>query len=117
MRILPSLPPRCLSRASLSPADGTVKTLSVVATCSSGGGGQISAGGVFAQGFLEAAGGKKVLIVNKGNTAQSITFVGATGGSWTYIDESTAYGPAATIAVPADTWTIAPYGLGILRLP
>ena len=93
-----------------------VKNLDVVATCSTGGGGQIISGGVYAQAFLEGDGGKKVIVVNKGNTPQDVTYVGATGGAWMYIDESTGFGPAVTTTLAADTWTLAPFGLGILRL-
>ncbi len=102
------------------PCYDVVKRLVVQATCSTGGGAQLNAtDGVFAQAFVESAsmgGGRKVLVVNKGSAPAAITLAGATGGSWLYIDESTAYGPAATTTLTADTWTLAPYGLGIVRL-
>ena len=102
------------------PCFGTVKRLVVEATCSTGGGAQLnSTNGVYAQGFVESAGSggaKKVLVVNKGSSPADVTLAGATGGSWQYIDESTAYGPAATATLAADTWTLAPYALGLLRL-
>ena len=102
------------------PCYDVVKRLVVEATCSTGGGAQLNAtDGVFAQAFVESAssgGGRKVLVVNKGSAPADVTLAGATGGSWQYIDESTAYGPAATTTLAADTWTLAPYGLGIVRL-
>ena len=100
------------------PCYGTVKHLDVQATCSSGGGGQVLAGPVYAQAFAEAAGAgaRKILIVNKDSTAQNATLVGAAGGTWTYVDESTSYGPAASTTLTADTFQLAPYALGVLRL-
>lgn len=94
----------------------------VVAQCTTGGGSASGGGGegppVYAQAYLEAGGGKKVLIVNKKSTAQSVTVkgAGAGGGTWTFIDESTAFGPAQTIPTTEDTWTLQPFSLGILRL-
>ena len=93
----------------------TVKHLAVEATCSAGGGAQTVGGSVYAQAFVEASGARKVLVVNKAHTAQTVTLAGATGGSWLYIDESTALGPAQTTAIASDTWTLAPYALGIVR--
>jgi hypothetical protein len=101
------------------PCYGTVKRLVVEATCSTGGGAQLNAtNGIFAQAFVESAGtgGKKILIVNKGSSPADVNFAGATGGSWTFIDESSAYGPANATTLAADTWTLAPYALGLLRL-
>ena len=101
------------------PCYGTVKRLVVEATCSVGGGAQLnSTQGVYAQAFVESAGsgGKKVLVVNKGASTASVTLAGASGGAWQYIDESTAYGPAAITTLASDTWTLAPYALGLLRL-
>ena len=101
------------------PCYGTVKHLAIEATCSVGGGAQVKAGaGVYAQAFVESAGtgARKILIVNKGSSASNVTFAGAAGKSWIYIDESTAYGPAATVQLAADTWTLAPYSLGFLRM-
>ncbi len=89
----------------------------VQASCSTGGGFQPVATGVYAQGFTEAAGGRKVLLVNKGSNATTVTVRGVTAGStWTYIDESTQYGPASTVPLASDTWELAPYALGIVRL-
>ena len=104
-------------RPSSSPAD-TVKYLDVQATCSTGGGGQVVGSALYAQAFVEAAGtgARKVLIVNKLSTPQTVTLTGATGGDWQYIDESTAYGPAVHTTLPADTWSLAPFALGVLRL-
>lgn len=93
-----------------------MKNLAVEATCSTGGGAQTVGSPVYAQAFLEASGARKVLIVNKVHTAQSVTLTGATGGTWQYIDESTAFGPAQSIVASADTWTLAPFSAGILRL-
>ena len=107
----PPPPPSCY---------GTVKRLVVEATCSSGGGAQLnSTTGVFAQAFVEKAGtaGKKVLVVNKSSQPASVTLAGASGGSFAYIDESTAYGPAVTTVLASDTWTLAPFALGLLRMP
>jgi hypothetical protein len=117
----------CVGKASCSVVAGppnfgdpcldTVKYMDVQATCSTGGGAQQSATtDVFAQGFLEAGGARKVLVVNKSPFAQNVSLAGAAGGTFAYIDESTAYGPAATVALAADVWMMAPYGLGVVRL-
>ena len=100
------------------PCYDVVKTLDVQATCSTGGGGQVLPSAVYAQAFVEAAGAgaRKVLIVNKVATPQAVTLPGATGATWAYIDESTAYGPAATTTLASDTWMLAPFALGVLRL-
>ena len=45
-----------------------------------------------------------------------VQLAGATGGAWLYVDESTAYGPAATTTLPSDTWTLQPFSFGLLRL-
>jgi hypothetical protein len=103
------------------PCYGTVKSLDVQATCSSGGGGQVMGvgGGVFAQAFVESAGSgaRKVLVVNKSPAVANVTVAGALGGAWSYIDESTAYGAAVTVTLASDAWLLAPYALGLLRLP
>ena len=100
------------------PCYGTVKYLDVQATCSTGGGGQVAGTALYAQAFVEAAGtgARKVLIVNKLSTPQTVTLTGASGGDWQYIDESTAYGPAVHTTLAADTWSLAPFALGVLRL-
>ena len=102
------------------PCYKVVKTLVVQATCSAGGGHQLpaAAGPVYAQAFLEGAGAgaRKVLIVNKKAAPVDVQLAGATGGAWLYVDESTAYGPAATTTLPSDTWTLQPFSLGVLRL-
>jgi hypothetical protein len=46
----------------------------------------------------------------------NVTLAGAAGGRWLFVDESTAYGPAASTTLSADTWTLAPFAAGILRL-
>ena len=100
------------------PCYGTVKHAAVEATCSTGGGAQVTGAAVYAQAFVEAAGtgARKILIVNKQAVSHNVTYAGASGGAWTFIDESTAFGPAATTTLAADSWTLAPFGLGILRL-
>ena len=102
------------------PCYDTVKYLAVEATCSVGGGAQAPAAGsdVYAQALVEAAGtgARKVLVVNKSPYARNVTLAGAAGGAWRYVDESTAYGPPATATLGSDTWVLAPYGLGLLRL-
>ena len=100
------------------PCYNVVKHLDVQATCSTGGGGQVVAGAVYAQAFVEAAGtgARKVLVVNKANTPQNVTVPGAAGGAWSFVDESTAFGPAAATTLAADTWQLAPFALGVLRL-
>jgi hypothetical protein len=100
------------------PCLNVVKHAAVEATCSSGGGAQVSGAAVYAQAFVEAAGtgARKMLVVNKEAVAHNVTFPGASGGAWSYIDESTAFGPATTTTLDADTWTLAPYALGVLRL-
>ena len=94
------------------PCYGTVKHLVVQATCSAGGGGQVAPAAVYAQAFVEAGGARKVLVVNKGAAPADVALAGAT--SFEYVDESTAYGPAATAPV-AGAWTLAPFALGVAR--
>ena len=98
------------------PCLNTFKYGVVQARCSSGGGGQVGAGGVYAQAFVEASGARKVLIVNKGNVAANVSLAGAKGAAWQFIDESTAFGPAQSVALADDTWVLAPFALGLLRL-
>ena len=100
------------------PCYNTVKHLDVQATCSTGGGGQVAPAAVFAQAFTEKAGtgGRKVLIVNTKSAPQTVTLAGASGASWAYLDESAAFGPAQTTTLAADTWVLAPFALGVLRL-
>lgn len=99
-------------------ADGTVKHLAVEATCSTGGGAQAGPPGVYAQAFVEAAGAgaRKVLVVNKEAVPHAVSLAGAAGARWTYVDESTAFGPAASATLGSDTWTLAPFAAGVVRL-
>ena len=99
------------------PCYNVVKVLDVQATCSSGGGSQVLPAAVYAQAFVEVAGtgARKLLIGNKAAAAQNVTLAGAAGGTLRYIDESTAFGPAASIALASDTFTLAPFSVGVLR--
>ena len=118
----------CLGKASCSiptdtptfgdPCYKTVKHLVVEATCSVGGGGQMGPTAVFAQAFVEDAGtgARKLLIVNKAAVPQSVTLAGAKGASWTYLDETAGMGPAQATTLAADTWALAPFAVGVLRL-
>ena len=96
-----------------------MKNLVVQATCSTGGGAQAAPAAVFAQAYVEngGSGARKVLLVSQSHAPQAVTVPGATGGSWLYIDESTAFGPAVSVAVSSDTLELAPYALGLLRMP
>ncbi len=98
--------------------DGTVKYLDVQATCTTGGGAQVTSAAVYAQAFTEKAGtgAKKVLIVNTKSVAQTVTLAGAAGAMWAVLDESAAFGPAQTTTLATDTWSLAPFALGVLRL-
>lgn len=100
------------------PCSNVVKHLVLEATCSLGGGAQVLPSIISARAFVESAGkgAKKVLVVNKGSAAADVTLPGAAGALWSYIDESTAYGPALTTTLVSDTWTIAPFGFGLLRM-
>jgi hypothetical protein len=103
------------------PCYKTVKHLVVEATCSVGGGAQQSGSQgtlVYAQAFVENAGtgGRKVLVVNKSPLPQNVSLSGATGGAWSFVDESTAFGPAQTQTLAADEWSLAPFSAGVLRL-
>ncbi len=102
------------------PCYNTVKYLKIEATCSTGGGAQGGGGSpIYAQAFTQAGGGgKKVLVVNKTPFAQIVTLTGAAtaNAKWTYIDESTGYGPALQTSITQDTWTLAPYAWGIAMI-
>ena len=102
----------------LQPCFGVVKRLVVQAACSSGGGAQVLPPTVFAQAFVEKAGfgARKVLVVNTDAVAHDVTLTGAAGGAWAFVDESTQYGPAARTTLAADTWTLSPFAMGVLRL-
>lgn len=99
------------------PCFGTVKHLDVVATCTGSGGFQPSSlVSTYGQGLLSADGTRRVLVLNKSPTSQSVTVPGGAGGSWAYVDESTGFGPWATETLPSDTFTLSPYAAGILTL-
>jgi hypothetical protein len=117
----------CLGKSSCSidadtpvfgdPCYNTVKHLAVEATCSTGGGAQkTSSSPVYAQGYLSSSGLKKVLVVNKASYANQVSVpgVGAAGATWTFIDESTAYGPANVTTLSSDVITLAPYAWGVI---
>jgi hypothetical protein len=92
---------------------------------------------VYVQGFVSSGGQRKALVVNKTPNEQAVTLAGAggeprrvrfecviiheilfvAGGTLLYIDESTGFGPAQPLKLPADTWTLAPYAVGMLLLP
>jgi hypothetical protein len=101
------------------PCFGTVKYLDVVATCSGSGGGYQSKSGrasTYGQGILAADGTRLVLVMNLSPDAQSVTIPGATGGSWSYVDESTGFGPWAVTVLSSDSFALAPFAAGILTL-
>lgn len=101
------------------PCYDVVKHLAVQATCSTGGGAQAGQSlPVYAQAFVEDAGtgARKVLIVNTRSTPATVTLAGATGATFNVIDEATAFGPARADTLAADTFTLAPFALGVLRL-
>ena len=99
------------------PCFGVSKHLVLNATCSVGGGSQVRPPAVYAQAFVEraGAGARKILVVNTEPRPHDVTFAGAAGGAWHYIDESSGYGPAAKTTLASDTWTLAPFSLGVLR--
>lgn len=75
---------------------------------------------VYAQAYVEGAGAgqRKVLIVSKSHLAQTVTLAGATGGTWTYVDETGGFSPAAqSVVLTSDTWTLARFSAGILFMP
>ena len=45
-----------------------------------------------------------------------MTLAGAAGGAWSYVDESTGFGPYGETTLGADTWQLAPFALGVLRV-
>jgi hypothetical protein len=100
------------------PCYGTVKTLDVVAECSTGGGYQPGATGLTAQAFVSGGtGARKVLLVNQLLAVNNATIAGATGGSIAYVDESTGFGPAQTAALDSDTVTLQPFAVAVVTLP
>jgi hypothetical protein len=77
---------------------------------------------VFAQGFLvselSAQLQRKVLLINKVATIQTVTLTGAKGGWIEYVDVSTGpYGQPKIDAVAADTFKIGGYAVAVLTLP
>ena len=102
------------------PCYNTFKYLDVVAHCSPGGGSPTGGSNlpVYAQAYVEAAGtgAKKALIVNKSHLAQQVSFAGAAQGTLRYVDLSTGFGPAASITLTADTFTLQPFSVAVLRL-
>jgi len=125
---LPAVQQQCVGKATCTvtagppnfgdPCYGTVKYLDVQATCSTGGGAQVQGSAVYAQAFIEAAGtgARKVLVVNTKSEPQTVALAGAAGAAWVYLDESAAFGPAQTTTLATDTWTLAPFSLGVVRL-
>jgi hypothetical protein len=119
----------CLNQASCTvpaltnifgdPCYGTVKYLTVQAECSTGGGySPNSANSVYAQAFVsKATGAHKILLVNKADGVSQVTVPGATGGTFVYVDETTAFGPPQSITIPADTWSLNPYASGFVIMP
>lgn len=76
--------------------------------------------GVFAQAFVERGGGgpaRKLLVVSKSSQAQTVWLAGAAGGQWIYVDSSTGFAPAVNATLAADSWSLAPFALGVLTLP
>ena len=123
-----------------SPGDGTARfwalKLLVNSFCAAGpaGGGRAAAdadalvdtvvlppsAAVFAQGFVERGGAgpaRKLLVVSKSSQPQLVQLSGAAGALWSAIDESSGFGPAANSTLAADSWTLAPFALGMLTLP
>jgi hypothetical protein len=102
------------------PCYGTVKTLDVVVSCSTGGGYQPAPSTpmpVYGLGLKGHSDGvRRVLVVNKAPVSQDVSVVGAAGGSWARIDESTGFGPWVTETLPADTFVLAPFACGIVTL-
>jgi len=102
------------------PCYDVVKHLVVEATCSTGGGAQQKNGptSVYAQAFVGDAGtgARKVLVLNPTELNKTVTLSGASGGQWSFVDESTGFGPYATETLSSDTWELAPYAAGVLIL-
>ena len=101
------------------PCYGSVKTVSLIASCSAAPGG--APGGappVFARGVAGAAGApRRVLRLNKSARPQVAVVAGAAGGTWLVVDESTGFGPAAGTTVGADgSIALAPFAAGIVTL-
>ena len=102
------------------PCFDTVKTLAIVAQCGAAPGGvQVGASPVFAQGVSGAAGApRRVLVLNKSSQAHVASVLGAAGGAWTWVDESTGSGPPRFATVPAnETLLLAPFAAGIVTMP
>lgn len=124
----------CLGRATCTvpattpifgdPCYGTVKYLTVVATCSTGGGYSPSTEPPgYAQAFVGGGGcggggqTRKVLLVNKDINPLDFVVAGAAGGSLQYVDASIADGPPATVPLTSDTITLSPWAVAMAFLP
>lgn len=93
------------------PADADVLVATSVSPCSNA-----TCSPVYAQAFMTAGQGRKVLVVNKGAAEAQVALAGAAGGAWRVVDEATAFGPPRDETLTTDTWTLAPFAVGILRL-
>lgn len=97
-----------------------MKHLVVQAHCSAGGGWQPTAPPVHGQAFLDTSttpATRRVLVLNKQHVTNDITLPGATGGSFTFVDETTGFSPYQTVPITADTWTLQPFSAGIVTMP
>jgi hypothetical protein len=52
---------------------------------------------VFAQGFVTPSGGRKILLINKRDRTFNVTLPGVHSGKITYVDQSTAFEPPASV--------------------
>lgn len=100
------------------PCPGTPKQLTVVATCSGGGGGYSpsASASVFVQAYLRNDGSKRLMIVNKdiNPTTVQLPQGSGTGSTWTYVDESTGDSAPARTTLTSDTVSLSPWAVGFV---
>jgi hypothetical protein len=72
---------------------------------------------VYAQGFLAPAGERKLLVVNKRNTAVEIEVRAAKGGTLQVVDQETGSHAPRSSTVSGESFELGGYGVAILQLP
>jgi hypothetical protein len=72
---------------------------------------------VYAQGFVTRGGGRRVLLVNRRNRPAEITVPQAAGATMHYVDESTAFQPAAARKLEGETVKLEGFAVAVVELP
>ena len=72
---------------------------------------------VYAQAFLTRDGRRKILLINQRDRMAEFSLPGATGAQEQYVDQTTAFQPAATAQLGGDRITLRGLGVVVVTLP